>query len=63
MAEAHGARLLDLKQASESLVVSYRQRVLQALAVAATQRRGLAGAYPPERVARALRALWDRAGD
>jgi predicted exporter len=35
MAEAHGARLLDLKQASESLVASYRQRVLQALAVAA----------------------------
>ncbi|MFL6591779.1 MAG: MMPL family transporter [Luteimonas sp.] len=31
----HGARLLDLKQASESLVVEYRQRVLFALAVAA----------------------------
>jgi predicted exporter len=34
-AAAHGAQLLDLKEASESLVVSYRQRVLYALAVAA----------------------------
>jgi len=32
---ANGARLLDLKQASESLVVAYRDRVLLALAVAA----------------------------
>jgi len=35
VAQAHGARLLDLKQASESLVVEYRQRVLLALALAA----------------------------
>ena len=35
VAEASGAQLLDLKQASESLVVEYRQRVLVALAVAA----------------------------
>jgi predicted exporter len=34
-AAAHGAQLLDLKQASESLVVAYRQRVLMALVVAA----------------------------
>ena len=34
-AAAHGAELLDLKQASESLVVAYRQRVLYALAIAA----------------------------
>ena len=32
---ANGARLLDLKQASESLVAEYRDRVLLALAVAA----------------------------
>ncbi len=32
---ANGAQLLDLKQASESLVVAYRDRVLLALAVAA----------------------------
>jgi predicted exporter len=32
---ANGARLLDLKQASESLVEAYRQRVLLALAIAA----------------------------
>lgn len=35
VAEVSGAQLLDLKQASESLVVEYRQRVLWALAVAA----------------------------
>ena len=35
IAAAHGAQLLDLKQASESLVVEYRQRVLFALAAAA----------------------------
>lgn len=35
VAAAHGARLLDLKQASESLVVAYRDRVLLALALAA----------------------------
>jgi predicted exporter len=35
VARAHGAQLLDLKQASESLVVEYRQRVLLALAIAA----------------------------
>ena len=35
IAQANGAQLLDLKQASESLVVEYRQRVLLALAVAA----------------------------
>ncbi len=35
VAAAHGAQLLDLKQASESLVVAYRQRVLWALALAA----------------------------
>jgi predicted exporter len=35
VAQAHGAQLLDLKQASESLVVEYRQRVLLALALAA----------------------------
>ncbi len=34
-AQANGARLLDLKQASESLVADYRGRVLLALAVAA----------------------------
>ena len=34
-AAANGARLMDLKQASESLVAEYRQRVLLALAVAA----------------------------
>jgi predicted exporter len=35
VAAAGGAQLLDLKQASESLVVEYRQRVLLALAAAA----------------------------
>lgn len=35
VAQAHGAQLLDLKQASESLVAQYRQRVLWALALAA----------------------------
>lgn len=35
MAAANGAQLLDLKQASESLVSAYRGRVLAALAVAA----------------------------
>ena len=35
VASANGAQLLDLKQASESLVVEYRQRVLFALAGAA----------------------------
>jgi predicted exporter len=35
VAAAHGAQLLDLKQASESLVVEYRQRVLLALGAAA----------------------------
>jgi len=35
VAAAHGAHLLDLKQASESLVVEYRQRVLFALVLAA----------------------------
>jgi predicted exporter len=35
VAAAHGAQLLDLKQASESLVVAYRQRVLYALGIAA----------------------------
>jgi len=35
VAQAHGAQLLDLKQASESLVGAYRQRVLGALALAA----------------------------
>jgi predicted exporter len=35
IAVANGAQLLDLKQASESLVVEYRQRVLFALAIAA----------------------------
>jgi predicted exporter len=35
VAAANGAQLLDLKQASESLVVEYRQRVLFALAIAA----------------------------
>lgn len=35
MARANGARLLDLKGASESLVSAYRQRVLYALALAA----------------------------
>lgn len=34
-AEANGARMLDLKQASESLVAAYRERVLLALAIAA----------------------------
>jgi len=34
-AAAHGARLLDLKQASESLVADYRARILASLAVAA----------------------------
>ena len=34
-ASAHGARLLDLKQASESLVADYRARILASLAVAA----------------------------
>ncbi|QNP39548.1 MMPL family transporter [Lysobacter solisilvae (ex Woo and Kim 2020)] len=34
VASAHGAQLLDLKQASESLVAGYRQRVLWALALA-----------------------------
>src|SRR5690606_32939220 len=33
--EAHDARLLDMKQASESLVADYRTRVLGALALAA----------------------------
>jgi predicted exporter len=33
--QANGARLLDLKQASESLVQAYRERVLLALALAA----------------------------
>ncbi|HEY5804662.1 MAG TPA: MMPL family transporter [Lysobacter sp.] len=35
VASQHGAQLLDLKQASESLVAQYRQRVLWALALAA----------------------------
>lgn len=35
VAQSRGARLLDLKQASESLVVAYRERVLAALGVAA----------------------------
>lgn len=35
VARTHGAQLLDLKQASESLVVEYRERVLWALALAA----------------------------
>lgn len=35
VAKANGAQLLDLKQASESLVVAYRQRVLAALGIAA----------------------------
>ncbi len=35
VARANGAQLLDLKQASESLVAAYRQRVLWALALAA----------------------------
>jgi predicted exporter len=35
VAAAHGAQLLDLQQASESLVVEYRQRVLLALGAAA----------------------------
>ncbi|MFC5579018.1 MMPL family transporter [Lysobacter niabensis] len=35
VARRHGAQLLDLKQASESLVAAYRQRVLWALAFAA----------------------------
>jgi len=35
IAQAHGAQLLDLKQASESLVAEYRERVLWALALAA----------------------------
>jgi predicted exporter len=35
LAKAHGAELLDLKDASESLVVAYRERVLWALAGAA----------------------------
>ncbi len=34
-ASAHGARLLDLKQASESLVADYRARILASLAAAA----------------------------
>jgi predicted exporter len=34
VAQAHGARLMDLKQASESLVAEYRERVLWALALA-----------------------------
>lgn len=34
-AQAHGARLLDLKDASESLVIAYRGRVLAALGIAA----------------------------
>ena len=35
VAREHGAQLLDLKQASESLVAEYRERVLWALALAA----------------------------
>ncbi len=35
VAQAHGAQLLDLKQATESLVVAYRDRVLLALGIAA----------------------------
>ena len=34
IAQAHGAQLLNLKQASESLVAEYRERVLWALALA-----------------------------
>ena len=34
IAQSHGAQLLDLKQASESLVAEYRERVLWALALA-----------------------------
>ncbi|HRP72790.1 MAG TPA: MMPL family transporter [Luteimonas sp.] len=34
-ADAHGAHLLDMKQASESLVADYRVRILGALAIAA----------------------------
>ncbi len=56
VAQAHGAQLLDLKQASESLVAQYRERVLWALALAAVL---LAGAVwfalrSPRRVLRVL---------
>jgi predicted exporter len=56
VAQAHGAQLLDLKQASESLVAEYRERVLWALALAAVL---LAGAVwfalrSPRRVLRVL---------
>ncbi|HZX79136.1 MMPL family transporter [Lysobacter sp.] len=56
VAQANGAQLLDLKQASESLVAEYRERVLWALALAAVL---LAGAVwlalrSPRRVLRVL---------
>ncbi|MBU8976985.1 MMPL family transporter [Lysobacter sp. MMG2] len=56
IAQTHGAQLLDLKQASESLVAEYRERVLWALALAAVL---LAGAVwfalrSPRRVLRVL---------
>ena len=56
VAAASGAQLLDLKQASESLVVEYRQRVLFALAIAALLLIGTvwAALRDPRRVLRVL---------
>jgi predicted exporter len=56
VAAAGGAQLLDLKQASESLVVEYRQRVLFALAIAALLLIGTvwAALRDPRRVLRVL---------
>ncbi|TWT22716.1 MMPL family transporter [Luteimonas marina] len=56
VAEANGARLLDLKQASESLVADYRTRILGALALAALLLVGTVwiALRSPRRVARVL---------
>ncbi|RDZ26811.1 MMPL family transporter [Lysobacter silvisoli] len=56
VAQAQGAQLLDLKQASESLVAAYRGRVLLALAIAAVLLAGTVwiALRSPRRVLRVL---------
>ena len=56
MAQRHGAQLLDLKQASESLVAAYRSRVLWALALASVLLAGTVwiALRAPRRVLRVL---------
>ena len=56
VAQRHGAQLLDLKQASESLVAAYRSRVLWALALASVLLAGTVwiALRAPRRVLRVL---------